>query len=715
MKTNILITCYFLALFFAFFISDLFSSTLTKSVEKQDENTRGCLFKQFEFNIGGNCVAITSDGEYFYVLKNTGRNHLKYDLNGNLLNEFSITGVNTGLTTLTYDGRYFWGSKNLKTIYKIDMQANPPAVAGTISSPVSVLNCAYDPNADNSNGGLWVGGFFSDIVLLDLNGNELTRIPAATHGVGYLYGTAFDNFSEGGPYLWTVNSFTEEPWIRRHHLPSGEPTGVEYSLWKEGIIGDWSSMGGMLIMQDIIPGTTSLVLTVQERRVIVFDLKGMEPTSHDIGVFSIEMLPTYPNISNYFITGRIKNFGTETITSCEISYQIDNEEIKTSHFSDISLLPREVLEFKHPISVEPVTGNHIVKVWTSLPNGVEDKYPLNDSLSFSYIVFDPIGNKPRTLLLEAFSSSTCGPCVDGNNNLMQVLDEFEGSYALIKYQMNWPGLGDAYYTAEGGVRRYFYNVYGVPHLNVDGPAFVINPSLLTKVHLTNLQEIPSVMELNVDYFVEGQTVYATAEINSTINFTDEEIRLFMAVVETVTYNNSGQNGETEFHQVMKKFLPDANGIEIEFLEIDVPFITSQSWEFKGNYRLPINATKPINHEIEHSVEDFNNLTIVAWVQNMQSKVVYQSCNGQKVVKINQPETSEIKIYPNPFINIIIIDNAENVEKITVTNLFGQIIKEVTNKYSSTIYVNTNELKAGVYFITLYDKNFEKRVHKIIKQ
>jgi len=36
--------------------------------------------------------------------------------------------------------------------------------------------------------------------------------------------------------------------------------------------------------------------------------------------------------------------------------------------------------------------------------------------------------------------------------------------------MNWPGAGDPYYTAEGGVRRDFYGVNAVPDLYCNGGA-----------------------------------------------------------------------------------------------------------------------------------------------------------------------------------------------------------------------------------------------------
>jgi len=238
--------------------------------------------------------------------------------------------------------------------------------------------------------------------------------------------------------------------------------------------------------------------------------------------------------------------------------------------------------------------------------------------------------RPRTVLLEGFTSSTCGPCVQGNNNLKSVLAQNQGRYALIKYQMYWPGNGDPYYTAEGGTRRSLYGVNSVPWIWINGTQNLVTTSF-TNYILTNWQNIPANMELDVDFYVSGKTVYAKAIIDPTIDFKGQNLKLYMAIVEKKTYNNSQtipnqSNGEKEFDQVMKKFMPDANGILIGNLNADDHVVILQEWEFKGNYRLPNNANNPINHAIEHSIEDFNNLTIIAWVQ-AQDKTVAQACNG----------------------------------------------------------------------------------------
>lgn len=233
--------------------------------------------------------------------------------------------------------------------------------------------------------------------------------------------------------------------------------------------------------------------------------------------------------------------------------------------------------------------------------------------------------RPRTILLEGYTSSWCAPCVQGNAKLKSVLEENQGSYALIKYQVNFPGDGDPYYTSEVEVRKLYYGANTAPWLVLNG-GNGINTASITNNHLVNLQNVPATMDLEVDFYVEGQTVYAKAKINPTVDITGQNLKLFMAIVEKQTFNNIGPNEETEFEQVMKKFMPNANGITIGNVTANTPVVRLQQWEFKGNYRLPTSAGNPINHNIEHSVENFDNLTVVAWVQ-AQNKAIQQACNG----------------------------------------------------------------------------------------
>lgn len=74
---------------------------------------------------------------------------------------------------------------------------------------------------------------------------------------------------------------------------------------------------------------------------------------------------------------------------------------------------------------------------------------------------------------------------------------------------------------------------------------------------------------------------------------------------------------------------------------------------------------------------------------------------------------EFKVYPNPFVEYIKIDNASELSKVIVTNIAGQVVKEVVNP-SNTIQFN--KLQSGVYFISLYKTdNLIPENFKIVKR
>ena len=82
------------------------------------------------------------DGTYFYSTKGVSTNLIhKYDIDGNLVDEFSIPGV-PGLQDLAYDGTYFYGGSVDYTIYQMDFASE--TLIGTIPSPERVSGIAYN-------------------------------------------------------------------------------------------------------------------------------------------------------------------------------------------------------------------------------------------------------------------------------------------------------------------------------------------------------------------------------------------------------------------------------------------------------------------------------------------------------------------------------------------------------------------------------------------
>jgi hypothetical protein len=100
------------------------------------------------------------------------------------------------------------------------------------------------------------------------------------------------------------------------------------------------------------------------------------------------------------------------------------------------------------------------------------------------------------------------------------------------------------------------------------------------------------------------------------------------------------------------------------------------------------------------------------------------CNSYKIIPITQSgvvfspainkdsdATNELKIYPNPFSNSILIDNHEKVTRMKIINVLGQTVIDAENPGHFT---NTEKLIDGVYFITLFGKDDVLKSVKMIK-
>jgi len=62
---------------------------------------------------------------------------------------------------------------------------------------------------------------------------------------------------------------------------------------------------------------------------------------------------------------------------------------------------------------------------------------------------------------------------------------------------------------------------------------------------------------------------------------------------------------------------------------------------------------------------------------------------------------EFKVYPNPFVDYVNVAYASELSKIVVTNIAGQMVKEIVNP---TERIQLNELRSGIYFMSLYNSD-----------
>jgi hypothetical protein len=174
---------------------------------------------------------------------------------------------------------------------------------------------------------------------------------------------------------------------------------------------------------------------------------------------------------------------------------------------------------------------------------------------------------------------------------------------------------------------------------------------------------------------------------------------------------------------MKKMVPGSTGYNISSLQDGIQVVENFSYTFQGNYILPLNATNPVNHSINHTVEDFDNLGVIVWIQDDATKEILQSTTASLVTDVNNDLSSvcNVMIFPNPTKEIATLA-IKGLEKsyidVKIVNLLGEIVYEESIIISSPIYfsqINISDLNSGIYSIIFSGKslNFSKKI-QIIK-
>lgn len=289
------------------------------------------------------------------------------------------------------------------------------------------------------------------------------------------------------------------------------------------------------------------------------------------------------------------NFGKTPISSVVATYEIAGMEPVTQVFTtSIASLATKTLNFTETQNLLPGTYDLIITI--KKVNGVDDADDDNNTMQRTFYV--SMASEEKIPMIEHFSSSTCGPCVSVNTQMNTFCNNNAGRFTYTKYQMNWPGDGDPYYTEEGGVRRSYYEVNGVPSMFIDGSSFSGNQTSFNQQAAK-----PACFDVTGSFSVEGNVVHVMADIAP---YVDIPARVYVSVNEKVTHNNVGSNGETTFHHIFMKMLPNGEGSVINFVAGE-----NQHFEFTQN----MSSTH---------VEEMSDLEVSIWVQNYETKEVYNS-------------------------------------------------------------------------------------------
>jgi hypothetical protein len=223
---------------------------------------------------------------------------------------------------------------------------------------------------------------------------------------------------------------------------------------------------------------------------------------------------------------------------------------------------------------------------------------------------------PRLVLLEEFTSSTCGPCAGVNPQFHTWQTQNPDKFTSIYYHVSWPSPGnDPMYlanTVDNSGRVSYYGVGYVPYSVLDGNYYTGNANGWSMTTVNTRQAVDSPFEIHVKHLVSQtqDSVTSTMVVKATQPVSGTLVVHNVIIEKHIHFNTPpGTNGEKDFYNVMKKMMPSKEGTAMP------------NNMTTGDYMI-LEGTWPFG-----TVYDVNEIAAVGFVQNKNTKEVHQAANS----------------------------------------------------------------------------------------
>ena len=219
-------------------------------------------------------------------------------------------------------------------------------MVGTIpvALDIGIIHIAYD----SENDGFWIGDWYSNIFLVGRDGMTISTIPQSTFNVESVGGSAYDNVSEGGPYLWLQSQWYSgsDCAIVQINIETGMQTGIWHDAMSDAGLGmDYGYAGGLFNSTYMLPGYFVLGGMIQGETYKVYAYS-MEPNGNPPPILTI------PENGSYGIetTPLFEWFPTDYA----VSYQLQVSTLGNFSIIDIDVEGIETYQYEATAALEPI-------------------------------------------------------------------------------------------------------------------------------------------------------------------------------------------------------------------------------------------------------------------------------------------------------------------------------------------------------------------------
>lgn len=233
---------------------------------------------------------------------------------------------------------------------------------------------------------------------------------------------------------------------------------------------------------------------------------------------------------------------------------------------------------------------------------------------------------PRVALIEEATQASCPPCATLNPALQDMVNANEGNVVFLGYQVWWPGFDPMYEDNPAEVDERVGNYYDfafAPQIKMQG-SFVTgsgDPGSLGNLMQSQIDAVnadTSEFEMTLTAAIENGQLKIGGSVDAFMDVPmNGDLRLRIAIIEHVIYATDapgGTNGETEYHNVFKKFVGGTEGIDI-----------ADMWTAGDSYT--VDETFDLG---TLTIYDYAQVEVIAFVQNDGDKFVHQATHATDV-------------------------------------------------------------------------------------
>ncbi|MCX7877287.1 MAG: T9SS type A sorting domain-containing protein [Ignavibacteria bacterium] len=319
----------------------------------------------------------------------------------------------------------------------------------------------------------------------------------------------------------------------------------------------------------------------------------------------------------------------------------------------------------------------------------------------------------RMVLIEKFTSATCPPCASQNplmNSWLAMQDP--DRVAQISYHMNWPAPGNdpfyLYNPSDNTTRRTFYGVNSIPQARMDGIySFSSYAHATLNTYFDLRKDLLSPVTVIVTDSTYADTLLIRARIYCEVMLPNPSVTVYFAVIEKLVQFSSppGTNGETQFHNPMRRMPVTANGETLTLLPGQTYIIERKVW--KDPIWQPSQVKSLVflqqGSEILNAASTTNNFTLIP-------------ISSYKSVQQGQPQTETYQMsipvtsggYNSPVTLTAQVEPAE--PGITVSFPGGNVINTFPSNFNVQVS-STASVPSGAYRIIITGTNTNGKVHK----